>query len=251
MIQAGAQDYTDRRMLWYAVAIAGALLLGTGLAPLVAGPAAAAAGPRRSLWRRMAALVGGAVGATLILWLAGLAGLQLSRALGLLVGGYLLIWYGVAGVLSLLLLWERPRLPSLRAILGGLIASALLWLSVGLLAEWVWLPWLLIPRRLVLWPLGVVLMLPWFLAAGQSLRGAGLGGWIGWIVAHSVALLGALVLAMLLSPELGFLSLILPVFPIIIALQALAAAPHRYGWAFSISGALFVSWLLLAVFPLQ
>ena len=249
--QPGVQDYTDRRMLWYGLCIVGALILGAGLAPLAADPAAADAKPCRPLWRRLVALVGGAVGATLILWLVGVAGLDLSQALGLLVGGYLLLWYGVAGVLNLLLLWELPRLPALRAVLGGLMAFSLLWLSVGLLAEWVWLPWLLIPRRLVLWPLGAALMLPWFVAAGRSVRGIGLGGRIGWLLAHSVVLVGALALALLLTPELGFLVLILPVFPIIIALHALAAAPYRGGWPFAISGALFVSWLLLAVFPLQ
>lgn len=247
--QPGAVDYADRRMLWYGLAIAGVLLLGAGLAPLMADPDAVA--PSRSVWRRLAALTGGAVGATLILWLAGAAGVELSRLLGLLVGGYLLVWYGVAGVLTLLLLWARPALPALRAIIGGLVAFALLWLGVGLSAEWVWLPWMLIPRRLVLWPLGAALMLPWFLAAGEMVRGTGLGGRLGWIVAHSLVLVGTLALAILLSPELGFLFLILPVFPIVIALHALAAAPHRGSWAFAISGALFVSWMLLAVFPLQ
>lgn len=247
--QPGARDYTDRRILWYGLGVMGVLLLGAGLAPLTAEQSVEA--PRRSLWRRMGALVGGALGATLILWLLGWAGLDLSQALGVLVGGYLLLWYGVAGVLNLLLLWERPRLPSLRAVLGGPMAFAALWLGVGLLAEWVWLPWLLIPRRLVLWPLGAALMLPWFVAAGQSVRSIGLNGRIGWILAHSLVLVSTLVLAILLSPDMGFLFLILPVFPIVITLHALAAAPHRGSWAFAISGALFVSWLLLAVFPLQ
>jgi hypothetical protein len=40
-------------------------------------------------------------------------------------------------------------------------------------------------------------------------------------------------------------------FPIIIGLHALGAAPHRGSWPFAVSGALFVSWMLLAVFPLQ
>jgi len=247
--QPGARNYTDRRILWYGLGVMGVLLLGAGLAPLTAEQSVEA--PRRSLWRRMGALVGGALGATLILWLLGWAGLDLSQALGVLVGGYLLLWYGVAGVLNLLLLWERPRLPSLRAVLGGPMAFAALWLGVGLLAEWVWLPWLLIPRRLVLWPLGAALMLPWFVAAGQSVRSIGLGGRIGWILAHSLVLVSTLVLAILLSPDMGFLFLILPVFPIVITLHALAAAPYRGSWAFAISGALFVSWLLLAVFPLQ
>lgn len=248
-VQQGAQDYVDRRMLWYGLAIVGVLLLGAGLVQLAADQTVQA--PPRSLWRRLAALVGGALGATLILWLASAAGLELHQALGLQVGGYLLIWYAIAGVLSLLLLWARPAMPTLRAISGGLVAFALLWLGVGLLAEWVWLPWLLIPRRLVLWPLGAALLLPWFVAAGEMVRGTGLGGRLGWIVAHSLALVGTLLLAIQLSPEMGFLFLILPVFPIVIALHALAAAPHRGSWAFAVSGALFVSWMLLAVFPLQ
>ncbi len=247
--QPGATDYTDRRMLWYGLVIVGVLLLGTGLAPLMANPDVAA--PRRSLWRRLGALAGGAVSATLLLWLASAVGMELNQALGLLVGGYLLIWYAVAGAVSLLLLWARPALPGLRAILSGLVVFALLWLGVGLLAEWVWIPWLLIPRRLVLWPLGAALLLPWFLAAGEMVQGTRLGGRIGWIVAHSLVLVGTLALAILLSPELGFLFLILPVFPIVIALHGLAAAPYRGNWAFAVSGALFVSWMLLAVFPLQ
>ena len=249
--QPGAQDYTDRRILWYGLGAMGALLLGAGLAPLVADPKAATAEPHRSVWRRLAALAGGAVGATLILWLVSLAGLELREVLGLLVGGYLLIWFGVAGVLSLLLLWVRPGVPTLRAVLGGLMAFAVLWLGAGLLAEWVWLPWLLIPRRLILWPLGIVLTLPWFLAAGETVRGTGPGGRIGWLLAHTLVLVGALFLALQWSPDLGYLILILPMFPIIIGLHALAAAPHRGSWPFAISGALFVSWMLLAVFPLQ
>jgi len=206
---------------------------------------------RRPLWRRLAALAGGAAGATLILWLVSLAGVELREMLGLLVGGYLLIWFCVAGVLSLLLLWVWPGTPSLRAVLGGLLAFAVLWLGAGLLAEWVWLPWLLIPRRLILWPLGIVLTLPWFLAAGETVRGSGLGSRTGWWLAQTLVLAVALFLALQLSPGLGYLILILPMFPIITGLHALAAAPHRGSWAFAVSGALFVSWMLLAVFPLQ
>jgi dienelactone hydrolase len=250
-VQPGAQGYTDRRVLWYGLGALGALLLGAGLAPLVADPEAATIRPRRPLWRRLVSLAGGAMGATLILWLVSLAGVELRQMLGLLVGGYLLVWFSVAGVLSLLLLWVRPGAPTLRAVLGGLLAFAGLWVGAGLLAEWVWLPWLLIPRRLVLWPLGIVLTLFWFLAAGETVRGAGLGGRAGWWLAHTLVLAVALFLALQLSPTLGYLILILPMFPIIIGLHALAAAPHRSSWPFAISGALFVSWMLLAVFPLQ
>jgi dienelactone hydrolase len=247
--QPGARDYTDRRILWYGLGVLGALLLGAGLAPLVAEPSSEPA-VQRTLWRRLGALAGGALGATLLLWLAGLAGLELGTLLGLQVGGYLMLWFALAGVLSLLLLWVRIARPSWRAVLGGLMAFALLWLGVGLLGQLVWLTWMLIPRRLVLWPLGVLLLLPWFLAAGQTVQGARLGR-IGWWLAHAVIVAASLFLALSLTPELGYLILILPLFPLILGLHALAAAPHRRAWPFAISGALFTAWLLLAVFPLQ
>jgi hypothetical protein len=166
------------------------------------------------------------------------------------VGGYLLIWFGLSGLLAQALLWLGPRAPSRRSLLGGLMAFAVLWLGVGLLAQWVWLPWLLIPGRLALWPLGAMLLLPWFLAAGETVQNARLGGRFGWWLAHSAVLLGTLYLALILSPELGFLFLLLPLFPAVLGLHALAAAPYRGRWQFALSGALFVSWLLLAVFPL-
>jgi dienelactone hydrolase len=248
--QPGAQDYTDRRILWYGLGLIGTLLAAIAVAPLATEPVPASVAKRPS-WRRLGALAGGALGATLILWLAGTAGLGLRTLLGLQVGGYLLLWFGVAGILGLLLLWSRPSPQSRRAVLGGLLAFAALWLGVGLLGQLVWLPWLLIPRRLVLWPLGALLMLPWFLAAGEVSQGKGIAGRAGWWLAQSAILVAALILALQLSPEMGFLLLILPLFPIILGFHTLAAAPYRGSWPFALSGALFVSWLLLAVFPLQ
>ena len=64
-------------------------------------------------------------------------------------------------------------------------------------------------------------------------------------------LAGGLFLAVRLSPELGFLTIVLPLLPAVLGLHALVAAPHRGIWPFALSGALFTSWLFLAVFPLQ
>jgi hypothetical protein len=254
-LQPGAKDYTDRRILWYGLGLIGTLLAAIGVAPSLAEPMSVSAAQRprgaRPLWWRLGALAGGALGATLVLWLAGRASLRLGTMLGLQVGGYLLLWFGGAGLIGLLLLWSRPALPSRRAVLGGLLAFAALWLGVGLLGQLVWLPWLLVPRRLVLWPLGALLMLPWFLAAGEVSQGTGIAGRAGWWLAQSAILVAALTLALQISPEVGFLILILPLFPIILGLHTLAAAPSRGSWPFALSGALFVSWLLLAVFPLQ
>jgi hypothetical protein len=114
----------------------------------------------------------------------------------------------------------------------------------------VWLPWLLIPRRLVLWPMGAVLALPWFLAAGQVTEGTRAGGRLGWWLWQSALVAGCAFVAFLLRPELGFLILILPLFPAVLGFHALVAGPLRRSWSYGVSGALFTGWLVLAVFPL-
>jgi pimeloyl-ACP methyl ester carboxylesterase len=248
-VQAGTADYTDRRVLWYALGLLGTVLAAIGLAPLVARSLPEYL-PARPVWWRLGALVGGALGATLVLWLLGRAGLELRSLFGLLVGGYLLVWFGVAGIMALLLLWITPSRPAASALVAGLLAFATLWLGMGLLGHVVWLPWLLIPRRLLLWPLGAVLLFPWFLAAGEVVRNTSFGGRLGWWLGYSAVLAGSMLLALSLSPELGFLILILPLFPVILLIHALITAPYRGSWPFALSGALFTSWLLLAVFPI-
>jgi hypothetical protein len=252
--QPGAIAYTDRRVMWYGIGLVGALLVSTGLAPLVAGqpthtPEHALARPR-PLSQRLAPLAGGVLCATLVLWSASVAGLELSNLLGLLIGGYVIAWFAIAGLLPHLLLRVRPSMPTFRDVLAGLFAFAVLWLSAGLIGQWVWLRWLLIPRRLLLWPLGTLLIFPWFLAVGEAARGGGAVGWLGWWLGHSAVLSGGLLLALRLNPELSFIVLVLPLLPIVLGLHALTTSPYRERWPFAVSGALFMSWLFLAVFPL-
>lgn len=248
-LQAGETTYTDRRIGWYFAGVVGTLLAAAALATWFAGRPLALQ-LRLPLWRRLGALVLGVLGATLLLWLVNLAGLELNRAFGLLVGGFLLIWFGLAGLLGLLLMGGRLEKPTGLALLAGLLTFVLLWLGVGLLGGQVWQTWLLIPPRLVYWPLGALLMLPWFLAAGRALGGTGWLSQLGWWLAQSSLLAGGLLLAMRLMPGIGFLILILPVFPAVFAVHVLACAPYRGGWPFALSGALFTSWMVLAVFPL-
>ncbi len=250
--QPGAVTYTDWRVLWYGFGVLGTLLVAMAVAPWFAEPSLATATdrPRALVWR-LAALLGGTLGAALLLWLVSLTGVVLRSLFGLLVGGYLMVWFCVAGLVGLGLLRTRLSLPSRREVLGGLLAFAALWLGVGLFGHFVWLHWLLIPRRLLLWPLGVLFLLPWFLAVGETMQGTNVAGWLGWWLAHTVVLAAGLWLAMYLNPELGFIMLILPMLPVILGLLTLVTAPDRQKWPFALSGALFMSWLFLAVFPLQ
>jgi pimeloyl-ACP methyl ester carboxylesterase len=253
--QQGSRQYTDWRLAWYGVGLLGCLLIAWTLAPLTSSASRVDAPPPdhagdRPSWQRLIALALGALGATLTLWAAGQADAPLRDLLGLLVGGYLLLWFGIAGTFSLLLLRVHPSRPSRRAAWGGALAFATLWLGVGWLGQMVWLQWLLIRQRLQLWPLGALLLLPWFLAVGEVTRRASVRGQIGGWLAHNAILIGGLWLGMRSSPDLGFIGLILPLFPAVLGLHVLAALPYRDKWPFALSGAAFVSWLLLTVFPL-
>ena len=107
--QPGAEDFIDRRMLWYLVGLVGTLLFFWSFSPLVDN-----LNDRiietvdYSIWRRMGALTLGALGATGILYVLSQAGLNLTNLLGLLVGGYLLVWFAIAGALSIVLLGRMP-----------------------------------------------------------------------------------------------------------------------------------------------
>jgi pimeloyl-ACP methyl ester carboxylesterase len=248
--QPGATPYTDQRMAWYILGVAGTILAAGGLAWRFR-PVTSPVSPVRPVWLRLAATAGGVFVATFVLWLLGRAGLELSGLFGLLVGGYLLIWFLLAGVSGLLILRTWPVNISIQSTLVGLLSFGMLWIGIGYLSHLVWLPWLMILPRLVLWPLAAVCILPWFLLLGEFVRG---GNWLAqaaaWL-AHSLLLLGGLFVAMQVTPGIGFLILIMPVFPIFFGLHALAVGPYRGGWPFALSGALFTAWVLLLVFPLQ
>jgi pimeloyl-ACP methyl ester carboxylesterase len=245
--QPEAQDYVDLRIFWFGLGVLGTVMVSATWIPSAAPEPVATS----SLGRRLLAIGAGALGATLVLGLAGLAGVKLPQLFGVLVGGYLLLWFGAAGLIALLILKPHWNKPSGKAVWTGLLVFAALWLGFGLLGNQVWLPWLLIPRRLLLWPVGAILLLPWFLAVGEVSSAARPLGRVGWWAFHSLVLVGSMLLALQFSQGLYFILLILPLFPLILGLHALATVLQHDRWTLGLSGALFVSWMLLAVFPLQ
>ncbi len=250
--QPGAEDYTDRRLLWYVIGLVGTLLFFWSLSPLINEMEYETIEPvELSVGRRIGALVVGALGATGILYVLSQAGLDINNLLGLLVGGYLLLWFAVAGALSILLLGRMPGQLVRPALFGSLMVFATLWIGLGLLGNYVLLPWIMISKRLIFWPLGVLLSLPWLVAVAQAVLPASRLGRALWWLGYSLILVGALSLSLRLNPELGFLILILPIFPLVLGLHALAAGPYRWRSTFALGGALFIGWLVIAVFPLQ
>jgi dienelactone hydrolase len=249
--QPAAIDFIDRRMTWYLLGLVGTLMFFLSISPLINNLDDGYEEENMStVGRRIGALIFGALGATGILYILSHAGLDINHLLGLLVGGYLLVWFAVAGALSILLLGRVPGQFERPAFLGGLMVFAALWIGLGFLGNYVWLPWIMISKRLILWPLGVLLCLPWFMAIALTALPTTWWGRILWWLAYTLVLLGGLFLALRLNPELGFLILILPVFPVVMGLHALMAGPYRWRVSFALGGALFIGWLVLAVFPL-
>jgi pimeloyl-ACP methyl ester carboxylesterase len=249
-VQPGASNYIDRRIIWFGFGILGFIFL--SIATVDTLPASSLekviAAPR---FLRLFALIAGCLAASSLLWLVSLAGVRLSQMLGLLVGGYIIIWFGIAGVISLLILRPHFNKPSSIEILKGLAAFAALWLGVGMLGHFVWLPWLLIPARLWLWVPASIIMLPWFYAIGEVSKQANWSGRIGWWLYQVVVVIAGIFLAITMNPELGFFFLLLPLIPVILGIHMLAISSKHGNWAFALPGAMFLSWLLLAVFPLQ
>ena len=110
---------------------------------------------------------------------------------------------------------------------------------------------MLIPARLWLWIPGSILLLPWFFAVGEASKRASAWGQIGWWLYEVIVVLAGFFLAIRFTPELGFIFILLPLIPVILGLHMLAIGSRHGSYAFAVSGALFLSWLLLAVFPIQ
>ncbi|MBC8192022.1 MAG: alpha/beta fold hydrolase [FCB group bacterium] len=92
-IQEGAKPYIDRRLLWFVLVVMGTLVLASTVIPrhTIILP-----GKHMAFHRRILIMLGSAVSATLLLWLAGLMGLPLNTLFGIRAGGYLILWFLVA-----------------------------------------------------------------------------------------------------------------------------------------------------------
>lgn len=119
------------------------------------------------------------------------------------------------------------------------------------MAQVVWLQWWLLPARLKLWPLLSLACFPWFLASGVAQHNASSSlNRVGWWLGQTIAIVGGLFLTLLLVPQLGFIFLLLPLFPLFIAIFSFAAAQIDEVWSYALSSTLFLGWVLAAAFPL-
>lgn len=238
--------YRDTRIVWYLVQVAagtmGLAAAGPWLQTLRGKAVVSSPKQRNTWWLLLAPFL-----ATVGLYLFNLFG-DLSQLGGVMVGGALGVWLLLMGIP--LLLFLRPQRLTFSSLLWGFLLFVTLWLIVGALAQVVWLPWLLIPARLMRWPLLALCCLPWTVAAAMGQQRQSRLVRLGWWFAQSVLITVGLLLAIFLVPGLFVLVLVLPLFPFIIAFMTIANAVLDDPWASGLANALFFAWLLLAYFPL-
>lgn len=239
-------QYVDRRMGWYGLHLLGWLLGLAAVAPLIAAPGDTV---RIAPLRRWAGLI-----IAPLVAVAGLVLLNQRLSLqdlgGVQVGGAVGVWFLIAGLTWLIVLARLPR-PTFRAIISGIVLFGILWIAFGAMAQIVWLQWWLIPIRLRLWLLLAIACLPWFLAAGIVQQNIGVGKRILWWLGQSVVLIGGFVLTLNFLPQLGFMFLLLPLFPPLMGILSLVAGLLNRAWVYAIGSTLFFGWLLAAGFPLS
>ena len=248
-VQPARRHYVDRRMLWYGLHLLGWLMLLNLIAPTLNAWRARSSKPihvssvRR--WGGLLATPGAAAGA---LVLFGHGGDTLSLG-GLMVGGAISLWFLTAGLTWLGFIWRLP-FPTWSTVRQGGILFGWLWFAFGVMAQFLWLPWWLIPSRLQLWPLLALSSLPWFLAIATVQQQAGFWRRAIWWLGQSAILVSGFGLIIYLLPQLSFLFLLLPLFPLIMAMLAFVSAWIEDSWSYALGAALFWGWLIAAVFPL-
>jgi hypothetical protein len=92
--------------------------------------------------------------------------------------------------------------------------------------------------------------LPWFLASGIAQQGVGVVKRVAWWFWQSVALVGGFILVLYLLPQLGFIFLLLPLFPPLMAIFSLTATLLDQVWSYALGSSLFFGWMIAAAFPL-
>jgi pimeloyl-ACP methyl ester carboxylesterase len=244
--------YIDRRMAWYGLHLLGWLLAMTAVLPSLPklGPGLRQDSKlqTRSPIRRWGSLLVATLAASGTVPLLGREE-SLAALGGVQVGGAVALWFAIAGLIWLGLLTQLSR-PTLRSLLLGLSVFALLWIGFGLMAQLVWLQWWLIPTRLALWPWLALGFLPWFLASGMAQQDISGGSRILWWLGQSVALVIGIYLMLQFAPQLGFLYILLPLFPLFMGLFAYVAALLNNTWSYALGCALFFGWAIAAAFPL-
>jgi pimeloyl-ACP methyl ester carboxylesterase len=173
---------------------------------------------------------------------------DLPQLTGLLVAGEVGLWFLMAGAVWLRF-GIRPAAPEARD-LGWLVLAVAVLLGVGASTTLAWAPWWLGGVRVTNAALLAVMLLPFSVALSSLLHGrrgrAAVGAWL----STSMAVVVTLGAAAVVVPGIGFLILVLPLLPLVLATTTAVAVGVDRPWASGPATAVFVGWLLAMLFPL-
>lgn len=244
-------DYTDRRILWFGIHLLGWLMVMLTIKPLWdawMNKETMVLPTVRKPWSYIF-LFAAPIVAALLMALMALVYPNIGGLGGLLVGGAFALWLFLGGTIWLFTS-TKLKMPGKREIVSGLLLFVFLSLAYGYMAQLVWLPYFLIPERLIRWVFIVLACFPFFLAAGYLLYdqppSRRLATWLG--ISASL-LLGTLALIFLVR-GVGFLILVAPVFPLVLGILVIGGSTFKRPWAFAIGGAMSFAWQVAMIFPL-
>jgi pimeloyl-ACP methyl ester carboxylesterase len=240
-------DYRDTRMTWAFLHQIAWIMLVIAAAPLISLQREEPSEKPGAIWRWIGFILAPVLATFAMIPLGNLDGF--STLLGMHVGGALALWLLMMGAVWMGL-GVRPRAPRWGNLLWGVLLFALIWIALGLITQFTWMQWFLIPRRFILWPLMALACLPWKLALGDMVQRA--RGWwkAGLWLLQSVVAVAALMMVGMWVPGMYVVVLFAPVLPIILGVEFLLSKPFKDAWAFGVGNALFFGWLIATFFPL-
>jgi len=221
-------------LLWVVLALIGTglLLVPIGRLALGSGDEVASTIPgRRVLLVSLAAAVIASVIARVTMPLQGLVPIA--------VGGYVLSWFLVAGIVTGLWWWLRWRRVSgtpvvtARSAWAGLLIAAVAILALAVPGRLAWAPFALVGDR----PLALLALLiafgAYFAADALLARGRGFGARLGLMLGSRVIAVAVILASVPLLQAPGFLTLLLPLMVLLFVFLAWYAAVvigYRHGW---------------------
>ena len=173
---------------------------------------------------------------------------DIAQLVGMQLAGEIGLWFLITGA-AWLRFGIRAAPPELRD-LGWALLGIVMVVGLGSSTALAWAPWWLGGVRVTNAVLLTVLALPFSIAAASSLHGrSGRSAAAVWflIAAAVVVTLGA---AAVVVPSMGFLILVIPLLPLVLAATTTAAVGVDRPWATGTASAVLLGWLLAMLFPL-
>ena len=230
--------------------LAGWSLLALGLVllwqALAAQAATAASAPARRPGGWVALGVGGVAATASLVIIA--RSVDVPAVTGVLVAGEVGIWFLLTGLVWLRF-GVRPARPDSRD-LGWLVLATAMLVLLGASTSLAWAPWWLSGVRVGAAALLALLLLPFGLAAASALHGRKGRTVVGMWGATSLIVLVTLGAAAVVVPGIGFLLLVLPLMPLVLAATTATTVGVDRPWASGVASAVFIGWLLAMLFPL-